>query len=100
MARDGSRPTAASEILPLAEHAMKPAQWAVAAVLFAAMVFGLTFAMNYLQRPQPVVPFPDSGGDSGRDLELTFLSNKLALGGVEGEVGAPSQHDFWFVNDN
>src|SRR5690348_11442733 len=82
------------------------AQWIGAVVLLAVMVFGITFALNYLGRPKP--PTPDI---NGQGTELLKPARSLMFGrtvfpdnekdpGVEAELNASGHHDFWFTNDN
>src|SRR5262249_8303712 len=52
--------------------AMKQTQWAVALCALAALVFGITFAMNYLGGPPSSSPGPNPDGNEGEPLELTF----------------------------
>jgi hypothetical protein len=79
---------------------MKQSQWIIAFGLVVVMVFGVTFAVNYLG---------ESGGGSNPPppppptLDLTFGERMVPPAGVpplEMETGANGSADFWFVNDN
>src|SRR5262245_63265837 len=78
---------------------MKRSQMVVALVVLAAMVFGVTFAMNYL------------GGWFGADSSrtptqeargLTFSVTQATGPGefLDGETKGQGYHDFWFLNEN
>jgi hypothetical protein len=80
---------------------MKHAQWTVAAIVLAAMVFVITFAMNYL-----------GGGHGGgrsslggdQELVLTFPVGQIAgppvMPALPCEEKSKYHYDFWFRNDN
>src|SRR5437764_13126460 len=75
---------------------MKRSQWVVIGVLLAAMVFGITFMMNYLGGR----PTSQRHGPAGRSLDVTFLSAQEAPStafAVEGEERAPNHRDVWFL---
>jgi hypothetical protein len=93
---------------------MKQTQWTVALCALAALVFGITFAMNYLANPtghRSIGPTPDPEPQG----ELTFaakhapllrqdtgtdrLSPDDAARVLECEEKKPSYQDFWFRND-
>jgi hypothetical protein len=80
---------------------MKQAQWAGAVVVLAAMVFAITFAMNYLGG--------SGGGDKGISVEEKKV-NQLRFDVPVAPIGLPLEceannkrtyhHDFWFKNEN
>jgi hypothetical protein len=79
---------------------MKQSQWILALVLIVAMVFGVTFALNYLgdQGSKPPPPPPP-----GSAAEVTFGSRMFPPEGVppfEMEIGSNGSQEFWFVNDS
>jgi hypothetical protein len=78
---------------------MKQSQWAIAAIVLAALVFVVTFAMNYLggQR-QSATPLEKLGGG-----ELRFFWRNAPLrehAVIEAEEKSAGSYDFWFRNDN
>ena len=101
---------------------MKQSQWALAAVVLAAMVFIVTFAMNYLgeggksssplvsRQPRreinffwrkipefdPLAPPKPAQGDISKRMVESDMSKRL----IEYEMHAPGHQDFWFRNDN
>ncbi len=79
---------------------MKPAQWIGAILAGAAMVFVITFALNYVGNAQektgPAGPAPEY-------LQLTFPVTKAPPGDIPAlgtEVHKPDWYDFWFRNEN
>jgi hypothetical protein len=82
------------------------AQWIGAVVLLAVMVFGITFALNYLGRPKT----PAGGGPGPDDTNIiparslrfarTVFPESEKEPGVEAELNASGHYDFWFANDN
>jgi hypothetical protein len=80
---------------------MKTSQLVGAVVALAAMVFVVTFAMNYLGRKTPTGPRPDAEEFGSVDfLETSFPPppGKDEVTGVCSELGEPSGHNFWFAN--
>jgi hypothetical protein len=82
---------------------MKPAQWTGIVLAVAAMVFLITFAMNYLgDSTSPSSPTdPDLG--KGPALQLTFgprLVPEESMPPLECEVKKPTSLDFWYHNEN
>jgi hypothetical protein len=78
---------------------MKQSQWIIAAVVLAAMVFIVTFAMNYLG----FTPTRKTPGSTREALEVTFFWKEAPFGGhggIETEEKATGHQDFWFRNDN
>jgi hypothetical protein len=72
---------------------MKQAHWIGAAVVLAVMVFGITFAMNYLgggglRRTDQLPP----------NQRLLSFEYRVAMP-LEWERKVPGQYDFWFTND-
>lgn len=79
---------------------MKQSQWIMALALLVVMVFGITFALQYLgdspKTPEPRRPPGEV------DLELTFGMKQFPPEGVpptEQELGTDGYQDFWFVNE-
>jgi hypothetical protein len=72
---------------------MHTKQWVGAILALAAMVFVLTFAMNYLSSPSKSVRAP--AADSPR---LTFALSVFPP--LQVEVNKAFFHDFWFENRN
>src|SRR5262245_53227337 len=81
---------------------MKQAQWTIAALVLAVMVFALTFAVNYLGGTAAGPGEP--GAAAKRVLELDLPLGKFApedgLSRLEQEENVPGHQDFWFVNRN
>src|SRR5262245_15308776 len=88
---------------------MKPAQWTGAVFALAAMVFVITFAMNYLGGRDNNSVQPT--GPTARLNSLTFSAEEfpaqpqatplpVATKRLNCEVKKPEEHDFWFVNEN
>jgi hypothetical protein len=98
-------PGGTTTITNRAGEAMKQSQWVLAAGVLAVMVFGLTFAVNYLGSNDPAGGAATSGENKSL-LELTFPVGKAVpaeagLGArLEHEEGTPGQQDFWFENRN
>jgi hypothetical protein len=78
---------------------MKSTQGIIALGVAVALVFGVTFGVNYLHRgkssarvaaPQARLTFAD--------LETNFPDSSQRP--AEEEIGTPKSHDFWFKNDN
>jgi hypothetical protein len=79
---------------------MKQSQWAIAAFVLAALVFLVTFAMNYLgSRPQSSTGL-DTKQAGGEVRFFWKLAPVGEPGSIEAEERAPGSHDFWFTNDN
>lgn len=80
---------------------MKQTQWTIAALVLAALVFGLTFAMNYLGGTAATT---GPVGSAKPALELEFPLGKDfpddPLARLEQEEGVRGTRDFWFVNRN
>lgn len=87
---------------------MKSGQWVVAVLILGAMVFALTFAMNYLgglNESKPAIVDKGSSGqviseDDGVGQELTFPSKIFPKDGqtlFENEFKSGGKHDYWFV---
>jgi len=89
---------------------MKPIQWVVALVVLVAMVFVITFAMNFLgDSKQPPSPFPDDPGASANVLKFLTTSypaqekNMPIVKYVDMEIKNdgnrnPGYRDYLFVN--
>src|SRR5262245_28968734 len=80
---------------------MKQTQWTIAALVLAGLVFGLTFAVNYLGGTANN-PTPD-GDNFKPPLEVEFPLGKVYPGDgtrLEQEENVPGHRDFWFVNQN
>jgi hypothetical protein len=79
---------------------MKQSQWAIAAIVLAALVFVVTFAMNYLGGRQAVVKRIETSAGGG---EIRFFWNEAPIGvmhgGLDGEEKLAGSFDFWFHND-
>jgi hypothetical protein len=92
---------------------MNRTQWVVVGLLVLVLVFGITFAMNYLGGSQTAQHL----GPETQSLDLTFLSAVdapaaapptasaktqpwVSFYGVEGEVHKSNYRDFWFCNAN
>ena len=78
---------------------MKPAQWIGAVLAGAAMVFVITFALNYVG----VAQTRDMNVKDRDYLQLTFPVNQAPpaqLAALGTEVNKPDWYDFWFRNDN
>lgn len=90
---------------------MKATQGFFAAILFGLMVFGLTFAMNYLSgfnEPKPSVPGNENiiaktnANDEGIDQELTFLQKVYPVDGIsaiENEFKVGGVQDYLFAHE-
>lgn len=78
---------------------MKQSQWTLALVLLAVMVFGVTFALQYLGDPRSN---PAKGDTPAGSQELTFGMKHFPPGDqpIELEQGGDGSCDFWFVNEN
>ncbi len=82
---------------------MKQSQWTLALVLLVVMVFGVTFALQYLGDLRPKgTPQPTDGTEA---RELTFAMKAIGVPAkgdllIEKEVGEKGYQDFWFVNNN
>jgi hypothetical protein len=78
---------------------MKQFQVAFALILLAAMVFVVTFAMNFLGGGAG----PRAGAEPKQQLELLF-ANKVHpednFSSVEREEKSSGHHDYWFCNTN
>jgi hypothetical protein len=81
---------------------MKPAQWIGAVLAGAAMVFVITFALNYLGGNSS-----SGGGDTpsqAEALQLTFPVFQAPSGGtapaIVTETKQPAWYDYWFRNEN
>jgi hypothetical protein len=80
---------------------MKTSQLVGAVVALAAMVFVVTFAMNYLGQKTPTGPGPESENVGSLDFVETSFPPQAVQGdmiGVCSEVGERSGHNFWFAN--
>ena len=78
---------------------MKQSQWAIAAFVLAALVFIVTFAMNFLGSGKQDTIAIDSRPGGG---ELTFFWKNAPIGqhnGIEAEEKSAGSYDFWFRND-
>ncbi len=78
---------------------MKQSQWAIAAFVLAALVFIVTFAMNYLGGSRQDTLKVDSKPTGG---ELNFFWKNVPLAehmGIEAEEKSDGSCDFWFRND-
>jgi hypothetical protein len=78
---------------------MKPAQWIGAVLAGAAMVFVITFALNYVGNART----PDTNVKERDDLQLTFPVTQAPPGQMAAlgtEVNKPDWYDYWFRNDN
>jgi hypothetical protein len=79
---------------------MKQSQWAIAAFVLAALVFIVTFAMNYIGGQRQIARSGETR-QSGGELRFFWKSAPIGEhGGIEAEVKAPGWYDFWFRNDN
>jgi hypothetical protein len=80
---------------------MKPAQWIGAVLAGAAMVFVITFALNYIGSPSGP---GNTGKPKSEPLQLTFPvvqappGEPIAL--LPTEINKPDWYDFWFRNEN
>src|SRR5205809_2452633 len=83
---------------------MKPVQWIIALVVLAAMVFLITFAMNFLGEENSSSKKSSTSDDQDQeagDALLTFSAPSYrGLGGPyhEQEKNQAGQHDFLFSN--
>jgi hypothetical protein len=80
---------------------MKETQWIVAGVVVIVMVFGITFAVNYMGTSPPPTGGPTD--DNVDRSEVTFTETefpKATEPPLEQEVRQPGHHDFWFTNGN
>jgi len=85
---------------------MKPTQWVGAGFILAAMVFVVTFAMNYIGNAD--TPSHSAPAPTVAPLDLTFVEAMLSPSGsrlvpprrMDCEVKSPNHYDFWFQNDN
>jgi len=77
---------------------MKQSQWTIAVIVLAALVFVVTFAMNYIGggRPPSGQKGPVEGEDDGLKA-LVFAQDNFRQ---EGEEKVPGYADFWFTNPN
>lgn len=78
---------------------MKPAQWIGAVLAGAAMVFVITFALNYVDIAKTRGP----DGPGREMLQLTFPLTQAPpaqMGALGTEVNKPDWYDYWFRNDN
>jgi len=79
---------------------MKQTQWTIAALVLAVMVFGLTFAVNYLGGTD------SAKGDPGDVKPIVTVEFPLGVeypqdgARLEQEENIPGHRDFWFVNRN
>jgi hypothetical protein len=79
---------------------MKTSQWIIALLVLTAMVFVITFAMNYTTgTSQPQNDLPGSGDSS----PYLFMDNPKHPPEneppMEHELGQPGYEDYWFIND-
>ncbi len=75
---------------------MKTSQWIGVLVVVVVMVFGITFALNFLsaEKPPATVPTTDGPGPgTGHNLTVPLPVERLYQ-----EEFKPGQHDFWFEN--
>src|SRR5262245_17788261 len=89
---------------------MKQSQWTIAVLVLAAMVFLVTFAMNYLgfTRDRPSKPTSREAREvrffwRGMPLPSAIPEKDRLLrrsDGIETEVKVPGFQDFWFRNDH
>jgi hypothetical protein len=80
---------------------MKTSQWLIALLALAAMVFVVTFVMNYYSTGDPNKGPSPSNDDNA--LRLTFPARKIPGEDApvpECELDTPGSQDFWFRNDN
>ena len=81
---------------------MKQSQIVVSIVLLAAMVFGITFALNYIGNSGTTGSGTSIGDPPAlNNLALTFGENFYPPEGIpykEQEYGQSGYQDFWFVN--
>jgi hypothetical protein len=78
---------------------MKQSQWTIAVLVLAAMVFLVTFVMNYLGFAR----FRPAQQATREAREVRFFWRGVPLvgtSGIETEVRAPGYQDFWFRNDH
>ena len=82
---------------------MKTAQWVAVLLVSAGVVFGLTFAANYLGRGGPA---KTKTAPAASQAQLTWADNVTnypadpANGPAACEIGHGGTADFWFKNDN
>jgi hypothetical protein len=77
---------------------MKQLQWIGAAAALVALVFFVTFIMNYLGGA--VSPKQVDSGQTTKEIEVTFLSPTQSPYAVECEVNQTRGQDYWFRNQN
>ncbi|MSR31268.1 MAG: hypothetical protein EXR99_07165 [Gemmataceae bacterium] len=90
---------------------MKLNQGVIAAIILGAMVFGLTFAMQFVgglggdkDQTVPVIPkvTNNPSDQEGTDQELTFRARVMPEDGqsmLENEFKAGGQQDYWFTHE-
>jgi hypothetical protein len=83
------------------------AKWVVAAVVLAVMVFGITFALNFMGSSGKEGPVENTKTELGERLQLTFPRTQIPeakpneiVKPVDAELHKPGSCDFWFENTN
>jgi hypothetical protein len=77
---------------------MKQSQWAIAAIVLAALVFIVTFAMNYLgSGTQDTIAI--DAGPAGGELNFFWKNAPSEHDGIQAEEKSAGSYDFWFRND-
>jgi hypothetical protein len=78
---------------------MKTSQWLVAVIVLAVLVFGLTYAMNYLGWSKP----KDEVKGTREVLKLRFPKTKFGSDPdsfMPVELNREAKADYWFINTN
>jgi hypothetical protein len=83
------------------------AKWVVAAVVLAVMVFGITFALNFMGSSGKEGQVDTTKTDTGERLQLTFPKTQIPevkpneiVKPLDAELHKPGWCDFWFENTN